>query len=101
MQYIITAYDGTDEKALDRRLLAREEHLKSVERRAKAGEHLYGAAILDDDGKMIGSMMVVDYPSKEELDNWLKVEPYVAENVWQKIDIQPCKVAPVFMKVND
>ncbi|MBM7608951.1 uncharacterized protein YciI [Lysinibacillus composti] len=96
MQYIITAYDGTDEQAINRRLMAREKHLKSVEKRVKDGQHLYGAAILDDNGKMIGSMMVVDFPSKDELDNWLKVEPYVVEHVWQKIDIQPCSVASIF-----
>ncbi|RUL55618.1 YciI family protein [Lysinibacillus antri] len=96
MQYIITAYDGTDEQAIDRRLMARDEHLKSVEKRVKDGQHLYGAAILDEGGKMIGSMMVVEFPSKDELDNWLKVEPYVVENVWQKIDIQPCNVASIF-----
>lgn len=101
MQYIITSYDGTDEKAIDRRLMAREEHLKSVERRVKEGQHLYGAAILDDNGKMIGSMMVVAYPSREELDNWLKVEPYVVANVWQKVEIKPCKVAPIFMELYD
>jgi uncharacterized protein YciI len=101
MQYIITGYDGTDENAIDRRLMAREEHLKSVESRHKEGQHLYGAAILDEEGKMIGSMMVVDYPSREALDDWLKVEPYVVGNVWQKIDIKPCKVAPIFMKLYD
>jgi uncharacterized protein YciI len=91
------AYDGTDEKALERRLAVREQHLKSVEENFKDGKHLYGAAILDDAGKMIGSMMVVDYPNREELDNWLEVEPYVVGNVWQKIDIQASKVAPIFM----
>lgn len=100
MQYIVMAYDGTDEKAMDRRMAVREEHLKFVEQRFKEGEHLYGAAILNDEGKMIGSMMVVDYPSREELDNWLKNEPYVRGKVWQKIDIQPCRVAPIFMGVN-
>ncbi|MDE5416048.1 YciI family protein [Alkalihalobacterium chitinilyticum] len=99
MQFIITAYDGTDEQALERRLGARDEHLQGVEERFKEGEHLYGAALLDDEGKMIGSVMVVDYPSKEALDEWLKVEPYVIQNVWQKIDVQPCKVAPTFMKL--
>lgn len=97
MQYIVTAYDGTDEKAMDRRLAVREEHLKSVERRFKTGEHLYGAAILDETGIMIGSMMVVEYPSRKELDMWLKDEPYVVGDVWRKIEIKPCKVAPLFM----
>jgi len=100
MQFIVIAYDGTDEKAPERRLAVREEHLQSVERRFEAGENLYGAAIQDDAGQMIGSMMVVDYPSREELDNWLKVEPYVVGNVWQKIEVQPCRVAPLFMKLN-
>lgn len=101
MQYIITAYDGADEKAIERRLMAREAHLKSVEERVKEGQHLYGAAILDDNGKMRGSMKVVDFPSREELENWLRVEPYVVANVWQKIEIKPCKVAPIFMELYD
>lgn len=99
MQYIVLAYDGTDEKATDRRLSVREEHLKSVERRFKTGEHMYGAAITDDVGKMVGSMMVVNYSSREDLDKWLNDEPYVVGDVWQKIDIKPCKVAPIFMEL--
>lgn len=99
MQFLVMAYDGTDEKALERRLAVREEHLKSIEIRFNDGEHLFGGAILNDEGNMIGSMMVVNYPSREELDNWLKVEPYVTGNVWQKIDIQSCNVASTFMKL--
>ena len=99
MQYIVTGFDGTDEKAMDRRLAVREEHLESVKKRFEAGEHLYGAAMLDDAGKMIGSMMVVEYPSREELDKRLKNEPYVTGDVWRKIEIKPCKVAPLFMEL--
>lgn len=59
MQFIVTAYDGTDEKAMERRLAVRDEHLKSVKTRAENGEHLYGGAILNEAGMMIGSVMVV------------------------------------------
>ncbi len=97
MQFMVTAYDGTDEKAMDRRMAARGEHLEGVGRRFKSGEHLYGAAILDDSGKMIGSVMVVEYPSMDELNKWLEIEPYIIGDVWRKIDIKPCKVAPLFM----
>lgn len=99
MQYVVTGYDGTDEKAMDRRLAVREAHLQGVERRFKAGEHLYGLALLSDEGKMIGSMMVVDYPSREALDAWLKEEPYVLGDVWRTIEVKPCKVAPTFMEL--
>jgi uncharacterized protein len=98
MQFIVSAYDNNDEQAMERRLMARDEHLKSVERRFKSGEHLYGAAMLDDDGEMIGSVMIVEYSSREELDKWLKVEPYVVGKVWHRIDIKPCRVAPIFIK---
>lgn len=99
MQFVVTAYDATDEQALERRMLARKEHLSSVEMRFKEGKHLYGAALLDDHGKMIGSMMVVEYPTREAVDEWLKVEPYVTGNVWQKIDVKPCMVAGTFMEL--
>jgi uncharacterized protein len=99
MQFVITAYDGTDEHALQRRMDAREEHLKSVEKRFKEGNHLYGAALLDDNERMIGSMMVVNYPSREAVDEWLKEEPYVTGSVWQKIDVKPCMVAGTFMEL--
>lgn len=97
MQYIVTAYDGTDEKALERRMVAREEHVRTIEREFKSGAHKYGAAILDESGKTIGSLLVVDYPSRDELDNWLKFEPHVVGNVWQRIEIQPCKVSSIFL----
>lgn len=100
VQYMVIAYDGTDEKALERRLAAREEHLKSIAKRMKAKEHLYGAALVDDAGKMIGSIMIVDYPSRDALDNWLKEEPYVVGNVWQEIDIKPVKVPDIFLELN-
>lgn len=100
MQYLVIAYDGTDDKALERRMAAREEHLKSIAKRMKAKEHLYGAALVDDTGKMVGSVMIVDYPTREALDEWLKVEPYVVGNVWKKIDIKPVKVPDIFMELN-
>ena len=95
---MITAYDGKDSAAGARRNAAREQHLKGVKRAIEEGRHLFAAAILDDDSKMIGSMMVVDYPSLEVLKNeWLNYEPYVTGNVWQEIEIKPCKVPEFFL----
>ena len=95
MQFIVVAYDGTDEGALERRLAAREAHLKSARELFESGKWLYAAGILDDDGKMIGSMIVCDFPSRDELERqWLKKEPYVTGNVWKKIDINRAQVAP-------
>lgn len=99
MQFLITGYDGTDDKALDRRLAVREQHLLGVEKLFKEKKYLYGMAILDENNKMIGSSVVVDFPIREELEEYLKIEPYVTGNVWQKIEVKPCKVAPIFMNL--
>ena len=98
MQFIITAYDGKDSDAGARRNAAREQHLEGVKKAIKEGKHLFAAAILDDESKMIGSMMVVDYSSLEVLKNeWLNCEPYVTGNVWQEIEIKPCRVPEFFL----
>ncbi len=97
MQFLITGYDGTDEKALERRLAVREAHLALGDKMRDAGKMLYGAAILDEHGKMTGSVLICEFKSREELDAWLKEEPYVTGDVWRKIDVQNCKVGPSFL----
>ena len=94
MQFIVTAYDGTDEKALERRLAVREAHLKSARQMFASGKWLFAAGILNDDGKMIGSMIVCDFPSRGELEQWLKEEPYVVGDVWKQINVNRAQVAP-------
>ncbi|MEW5843016.1 MAG: YciI family protein [Bacteroidota bacterium] len=94
MQFIVIAYDGTDDKALERRMAVREKHLKFAQKMFDEGKWLYASAILNDDGKMIGSMIVCDYPSRSELEEqWLKIEPYILGNVWQKINVHRAMVA--------
>jgi uncharacterized protein YciI len=99
MQFLVIGYDGKDNEALTRRLAVREAHIALGDKMRDEGKMLYGAAILDDAEKMIGSVLIVDFDSRNELDQWLKEEPYVTGNVWQKIDIQKCKVGPSFAQL--
>lgn len=96
MQFIVTAYDGTDLEAPARRMAARSAHLKLVDENIARGEQILGAAILDDEGNMRGSLMVMNFPSRAMLDSWLAKEPYVIGNVWQSIDVQTCALPPSF-----
>jgi hypothetical protein len=96
MQFVIIAHDGDDDNALARRLAARDQHLALSDAAVKTGEQLVGAALLDDAGKMRGSVMIVDYPSRKEVDEWLAREPYVTGGVWKRIEVLPCKVGPSF-----
>jgi uncharacterized protein YciI len=97
MQFLVTAYDGKDEGALDRRLAVREEHLKATAQMKAEGKTLFAGALLDENEKMIGSALIVNFPSREELDKWLEVEPYMINNVWKQLDIKPFRAASIFI----
>lgn len=95
MQFMVIGHDGTDADALARRMAVREAHLKSGKELYDAGKWLYAAGILNDAGTMVGSMIVCDFPSREEIERqWLKKEPYITGRVWQKIEIHRVQVAP-------
>ena len=88
MQFIIKAYDG--EGMLEKRMAVRPRHLEGM---AELGSHVICAGgLLDQDGKMKGSVLVMDFPGKAELDSYLANEPYVQEHVWEKIEVERLNV---------
>jgi uncharacterized protein YciI len=93
MQFLVIAYDGKDAGASERRLAARDAHLAGARRRKAEGRTVAGGAILDDNGQMIGSAIIVNYPSRTELDEWLQSDPYVTGGVWVDIQVQPFRQA--------
>ncbi len=97
MPFIVIARDGKDKEALDRRLKVREDHIRMGDRLKAEGKALYGAALLSDEGQMNGSVYIVDFASRKELDEWLKIEPYVVGEVWKNIEVIPCQIGPSFI----
>jgi uncharacterized protein YciI len=99
MQFIVIAYDGIDADAPRRRAAVRDEHLALAREMHAAGRWLFAAAILNDDGQMIGSMIVCEFPSLQELENqWLKQEPYLRGDVWREMEVSRAQVAPFWME---
>lgn len=92
MQFLVIGKDGKDKKAMERRMAARQAHLALGDEMEKSGNRWYGCVMLDDDGKMIGSMAVMDFPSEKQFQEWLKREPYVTGNVWKSIEVFKCNV---------
>lgn len=88
MQFVIKAFDGKG--MLSRRMEVRPRHFEGME---KMKEHtLCAGGLLDDEGKMIGSLLVMEFPSRKELDEYLANEPYVVEHVWEKIEVERMNV---------
>ncbi len=97
MQFAVIGLDGSDENALNRRMAAREAHLALAKTLTEQKHLMHACALLDDSEKMMGSIMIVDFNTREDLDNWLKVEPYMVGQVWEKVEIRTCKISPLFM----
>ena len=88
MQFLITAYDGKGQ--LEKRMEVRPRHLEGMQ---KLGDHIICAGgLLDEEGKMKGSALILDFDSRKEVDEYLANEPYVVEKVWEKVTVETINV---------
>ena len=94
-QYLVTGYDHTDEGALERRMGVRPHHLDGVKQLKASGNYLIGGALLNEEGKMMGSVMILQFETEEELEAWKQSEPYITQKIWESVDVKPFKVAEV------
>lgn len=95
MQFIINAYDGTDDKALERRMAARPEHLENMKKVQEIAKVLCAGGLLNEEGKMIGSFLVMDFATQELFDKYLETEPYIKHGVWEKVQVEKCNAVIV------
>ena len=91
MQFVIKAYDGPG--MLEKRMEVRPRHLEGMN---KMSRHIICAGgMLDEEEKMKGSVLVLEFDSRAELDAYLAQEPYVLEHVWDRIEVDPMNVVIV------
>jgi uncharacterized protein YciI len=91
MQFLIIAYDG--EGMLEKRMEVRPRHLEGMKTLGK--QIIAAGGLLDEEGKMKGSALVMEFPDRAALDDYLANEPYVVEGVWQKIEVETMNVVLV------
>ena len=91
MQFLIRAKDG--DGMLNRRMEVRPRHLEGL--KALGGHVICAGGLLDDDGKMKGSALVMEFADRAALDAYLNSEPYAVEGVWQEIEVETINVVLV------
>lgn len=91
MQFLVKAYDGPN--MLEKRMAVRPRHLEGM--KALGKQIIAAGGLLDEDGKMKGSALIMEFPDRAALDEYLAGEPYVVEGVWQKIVVEPMNVVLV------
>ena len=92
MQFLITAYDGKDGDAYSRRMNVRPEHLENISKLNENGNVVCAGGITDGEGKLIGSALIMNFDSREKLEEYLANEPYVKANVWNEIKVETINV---------
>ncbi|MBP3883156.1 MAG: hypothetical protein J6E40_13505 [Lachnospiraceae bacterium] len=91
MQFLVKAYDGPN--MLAKRMEVRPRHLEGM--KALGKKIIAAGGLLDEEGKMKGSALILEFPDRAALDEYLAGEPYVVEGVWQKIVVEPMNVVLV------
>ena len=99
MWYAVISEDNKD--SLERRKSARAAHLARLTELLDQGRVLiagpHPAIDAEDPGEagFTGSLVVVDFPSLEEAENWARADPYVEAGVYARVTVKPFrKVLP-------
>lgn len=92
MLYLVIAKDGTDPDAPARRARVREQHLKEVRPLVEEGRVRLGGALLDE-GRMVGSALIVAADSEAEARALLERDIYSRAGVWRDVSIYPFRRA--------
>jgi uncharacterized protein len=81
--FVIIGHDGRDGQ--EKRKLHRQAHLDRMEDLNKAGKVLLAGPFTDH----AGSLIVLDMPSLEDIQAFLKADPYVTQGVFTRYEIHP------------
>lgn len=89
--FLITCTDN--EGTVEKRLATRPQHLARLEKLDAEGRVIIAGAMLKDrenpQAGFYGSTMILDFESREALDEWLQDEPFLKEGIYGQIDVKP------------
>jgi uncharacterized protein YciI len=86
--FTLTCLDKPD--ALEARMAAREAHLAYV--RGAGGKVKLGGPFTDDDGAMIGSLIIIEAADRAEAEAFAAGDPYGKAGVFASVEIRPFKL---------
>ncbi|MEY2430910.1 MAG: uncharacterized protein QOC92_635 [Acidimicrobiaceae bacterium] len=98
MHFLVLAWDRTDEDAVARRDASRQAHMELITELFEAHHVVVGAGILDDDGIVRGSVIIVDYPDRAAVDEYLGTEPLKTNAVWERFEVHPLRLPDMYLK---
>ncbi len=89
--YVLHCID--QEGTLEQRLATRPAHVERLEKLNAEGRVLVAGALPKERNNpqagFYGSIIIVDFDSREELDAWIAEEPFLKAGVYAHIDVKP------------
>jgi uncharacterized protein YciI len=95
--YAVIAYDGSAPGTFERRMDIRPQHMAVGQKMMDDGSFLFGGAMIDGSGKMCGGVLIVDFEDRSDVYEWLRSEPYVVNEVWDRVEVHQFMVPPQFL----
>ncbi len=83
MLYVLICDDGPG--GLDIRKANRAAHLDYLK---DSGVVLQAGAVLDDDGAMVGSLLVLDVPDRAAAEAWAANDPYSRAGLFERVSVR-------------
>ncbi|MCG2573294.1 MULTISPECIES: YciI family protein [Acinetobacter] len=89
--FVVSCTD--QEGTLEQRLASRPAHLARLEQLNAEGRLILAGPMPKQPGNpqagFYGSTLVVNFDSREDLDDWLAEEPYLKAGVYSQVDVKP------------
>jgi hypothetical protein len=91
--FVITAFDKPD--SLDLRMATRPAHVDYIQ---KTGAVKLGGPFLDEQGGMIGSLIIIEAADIAAAREWQADDPYARAGLFARSDLQPWKATANYCK---
>ncbi len=98
MHFLVLAWDVAGEDGVARRDATRAAHATSIRGLFDEGRVVLGAGLLDDAGTVRGSIVVVDYPDRDSVEQYLANEPFVTQGVWERVEVHPLRLPDFYLQ---
>src|SRR5579859_2840624 len=95
---MVIAWDLPGHEGVARRDDLRPAHAAAIRDLWEEGRVVLGAGILDDAGAVRGSLVIVDYPSRADVDGYLASEPFATGGLWDRVEVHPLRLPDFYLQ---
>ncbi len=93
MPFLVNATDHTDPDAQNRRNSVRNEHILVAKKKESEGILRFGAAQINSQNRMVGSILVYDLPTEADVKAAVESDIYWTSKVWESYTITEIRIA--------